>query len=61
MVQTAVQQQFGENWRTHIKASLSGKERGIIIKLYCHIQRALHDELEGSLAMTHILPIYTIK
>ena len=33
----------------------------IIIKLYCHIQRALHDELECSLALTHIVPIYTIK
>ena len=32
----------------------------IIIKLYCHIQRALHDELECSLALTHIVPIYTI-
>ena len=30
----------------------------IIIKLYCHIQRALHDELECSLALTHIVPIY---
>ena len=29
-----------------------------IIKLYCHIQRALHDELECSLALTHIVPIY---
>ena len=28
------------------------------IKLYCHIQRALHDELECSLALTHIVPIY---
>ena len=28
---------------------------------YCHIQRALHDQLECSLAMTHIVPIYTIK
>ena len=33
----------------------------IIIKLYCHIQRALHDELDCSLALTHIVPIYTIK
>ena len=33
----------------------------IIIKLSCHIQRALHDELECSLALTHIVPIYTIK
>ena len=33
----------------------------IIIKLYCHIQRTLHDELECSLALTHIVPIYTIK
>ena len=33
----------------------------IIIKLYCHIQRALHDELECSLALTHIVPIYIIK
>ena len=33
----------------------------IIIKLYCHIQRALHNELECSLALTHIVPIYTIK
>ena len=33
----------------------------IIIKLYCHIQRALYDELECSLAFTHIVPIYTIK
>ena len=37
----------------------------IMIKLYCHIQRALHDELECSLALTHIVPkyiyIYTIK
>ena len=34
-----------------------------IIKLYCHIQRKLHDELECSLALTHIVPIYiyTIK
>ena len=30
----------------------------IIIKLYCHIQRALHDELECSLALTQIVPIY---
>ena len=30
-------------------------------KDYCHIQRALHDELECSLALTHIVPIYTIK
>ena len=28
----------------------------IIIKLYCHIQCALHDELECSLALTHIVP-----
>ena len=33
----------------------------IIIKLYCHIQHALHDELECSLALTHIVPIFTIK
>ena len=33
----------------------------IIIRLYCHIQRALHDELECSLALTHIVPMYTIK
>ena len=33
----------------------------IIIKLYCHIQRSLRDELECSLALTHIVPIYTIK
>ena len=33
----------------------------IILKLYCHIQRALHEELECSLALTHIVPIYTIK
>ena len=33
----------------------------VIIKLYCHIQRALHEELEGSLALTHIVPIYIIK
>ena len=33
----------------------------IIIKLYCHIQRALYDELECSLALTHIVPVYTIK
>ena len=32
----------------------------IIIKLYCHIQRALHDELECNLALTHIVPINTI-
>ena len=30
----------------------------IIIKLYCHIQYALHDELECRLALTHIVPIY---
>ena len=30
----------------------------IIIKLYCLIQRALHDELECSLALSHIVPIY---
>ena len=30
----------------------------IIIKLYCHIQRALHDELECSQTLTHIVPIY---
>ena len=30
----------------------------IIIKIYCHIQRALRDELECSLALTHIVPIY---
>ena len=35
--------------------------RFIIIKLYFHIQRALHDELECSLALTHIMPICTIK
>ena len=29
-----------------------------IINLYCHIQRALHDELECSLALTHIVPMY---
>ena len=29
----------------------------IIIKLYCHIQHALYDELECSLALTHIVPI----
>ena len=33
----------------------------IIIKLYSHIQCALYDELECSLALTHIVPIYTIK
>ena len=33
----------------------------IIIKLYCHIQHTLYDELECSLALTHIVPIYTIK
>ena len=33
----------------------------IIIKLYCHIQRAWHDELECSLTLTHIVPICTIK
>ena len=33
----------------------------IIIKLYCHIQRALHDELECSLVLTPIVPICTIK
>ena len=33
----------------------------IIMKFYCHIQRALHDELECSLALTHIVPIYIIK
>ena len=26
-----------------------------------HIPRALHDEFECSLALTHIVPIYTIK
>ena len=30
----------------------------IITTLYCHIQRALHDELKCSLALTHIVPIY---
>jgi hypothetical protein len=29
----------------------------LIIKLYCHIQHILYDELECSLALTHILPI----
>ena len=33
----------------------------VIIKLYCHIQRALHNELECSLALTHMVPIFTIK
>ena len=33
----------------------------IIIKIYCRIQRALHGELECSLALTRIVPIYTIK
>ena len=33
----------------------------IIIKLYCHFQHALHVKLECSLALTHIVPIYTIK
>ena len=33
----------------------------LIIKLFCHIQRALHDELECSLALTHIVSIYKIK
>ena len=37
------------------------KKKVFIIKHYCHIQRALHDELECSLALTHIVPIYTIK
>ena len=30
----------------------------IIIKLYCQIQHALYDEMECSLALTHIVPIY---
>ena len=30
----------------------------IIIKFYCQILRALHDELECSLALTHIVHIY---
>ena len=35
-------------------------ELNVIIKLHCHIQCALHDELECSLALTHIVPIYII-
>ena len=30
---TAVEQPLGEKWRTHIKASLSGKEIGITLAL----------------------------
>ena len=30
----------------------------IIIKLYCYVQHALHDELECSLALIHTVPIY---
>ena len=33
----------------------------IILKLYCHFQHALHVKLERSLALTDIVPIYTIK
>ena len=33
----------------------------IRIKLYCHFQHALHVKLECSLALTHIVPVYTIK
>ena len=40
---------------------ITHSQRIIIIKLYCHIQRALHDELECSLALTHVVPIYTMK
>ena len=33
----------------------------IIIKLYCHIRCALHDELECSLALTHTVTIKLYK
>ena len=33
----------------------------LIIQLYCHFQHALHVKLECSLALTRIVPIYTIK
>ena len=33
----------------------------IIVKLYCHFPQALHIKLECSLALTHVMHIYTIK
>ena len=33
----------------------------IIIKLYCNFKHVLHVKLECSLALTHIVSIYTIK
>ena len=36
-------------------------DNNIIINLYCDIQRALQGELECSLALTDIVPIYKIK
>ena len=50
----------GSHDHTRDSAEVTGGTE-IIIKIYCHIQRALHDELECSLALTHIVPIYTIK
>ena len=43
-----------------LKHSWMFNNNNIIIKLYSHIQPALHDELECSLALTHIVPIYQI-
>ena len=48
----------GSRWQHSLT---SHTDNIIIIKLYCHIHRALHDELERSMALTHIVPIYTIK
>ena len=33
----------------------------IIIKLYCYIKRALHDDLKCCMVLTHVVLIYTIK
>ena len=47
--------------RMHNYLFYSGSSIIIIIKHYCHFQHALHVKFECSLALTHIVPIYTIK
>ena len=47
--------------KAHFLSQIQMVEATVWDFLYCHIQRALHDELECSLAVTPIVPIYTIK
>ena len=42
----------------HVTQEILARPIIIIIKLYCHIQRALHDELECSLALNHNYSAY---